>query len=678
MPSRITNPPKLVSRIGGRTVAFAFALALSAAALPARAGTWTKGPKTVSGGPAFGLWMMTDGRVLSHNGAYYQWMMLTPDKTGSYITGTWKSVASSAFARGGATEHVLKDGRFLEAGGEYIYVWPDHDGIAACTHAAGQNCANQPDNTQQALFKNVEIYDPVANTWTIEADGLSDIGDTGSANLADGRLLYSTRSNNTTQIYDPSTNTWTAGPSMPIGSGDENAWAALQNGNVFAVGYMTAGCAVYNPSTNKWTKVPAFSGFNTGDTGGISLTFDGRVYIYGLTGHSYIYTPGASATDAGTLSAGPTLITTNGATEAEDEYSDTLPNGMVFGGLVAKMFGAGVALQQFDPTTNTVSSVTPENETTPYPIDYVNLPNGQVMITPGSGNSNYIYTPDGAPQDAWRPTVTSVVFNSSANTYTLTGTQISGLINGADEGDDMTMAQNFPVIWMTDSANNVYYARSYNFSNMMPSVGSTPETADFTLPAGMAAGSYNLYVSAVGVQSKNPFPFTVGQSTTTGAGGTSGGSTGGTTGGTGGATGTGGVSGTGGAGTGGVTGGSTGGTTGGSTGGTTGGSTGGTTGGGTGGSTTVGTGGSTGAGTGGSTGAGTGGSTGTGTGGSTGETGGSGGPGDTGAQSGCSCDTAAVSSSSLLGLGMLLVGLGGILRRRRYTAATARRRAQLG
>jgi MYXO-CTERM domain-containing protein len=154
-----------------------------------------------------------------------------------------------------------------------------------------------------------------------------------------------------------------------------------------------------------------------------------------------------------------------------------------------------------------VSSATPPPDTgNPYPIDYVNLPNGQVMVT--CANADWIYTPDTPPQDAWRPTVTSVTHNGG--TYTLTGTQLSGLVNGADEGDDMTMAENYPIVSLKDEAGNVYYSRSFNFSNMMPSPGNTPETCQFTTPAGLPDGSYSLYVSAVGVQSKDGFPFTTG------------------------------------------------------------------------------------------------------------------------------------------------------------------------
>jgi len=162
-------------------------VAHSASAAPPAGGTWTAAPKNPNVGQAFGLWLLTDGTVLSHGTALDNWVVLTPDAKGSYANGTWKAVASSAHARGGAQQHVLKDGRFFQAGGEYI------DG---------------PDCTT-ALCPTTEIYDPVANTWTPEATAPYDIGDTGSATLADGRILDSTRSGNEIQIYDPTTNKWT-------------------------------------------------------------------------------------------------------------------------------------------------------------------------------------------------------------------------------------------------------------------------------------------------------------------------------------------------------------------------------------------------------------------------------------------------------------------------------------
>jgi hypothetical protein len=485
-------------------------LLASAAASPARAaGTWTAAPSSpTNGGPAFGLWLLTDGTVLSHGNALNHWVKLTPDKTGSYANGTWTTVASSAYARGGAQEHVLKDGRFFEAGGEFIYVEP----------GCATNCAQPPNGSP--LFKNVEIYDPVADTWTIEASGIDDIGDTGSATLADGRILDSTRTSSATQIYDPSTNAWTLGPNVPSGSGDENAWASLQNGGVLAVA--PHGASIYDPATNTWkatgplpgglaVNLPQFGSIQFGDVAGIAQMFDGRVMAFG-EGTTAIYTPGATAADPGTWALGPDLLTGAVTTvepgnEAEDEYCVTEPNGKVM--VPTYPFqGSPNLLQEYDPATNTFTAIpVPPDRASGYPVSFLNLPNGQVMATGGS--QDWLYTPDSQPQDAWRPTVTSVVFDGGT-TYTLTGTQISGLVNGGDEGDDMTMAENYPIVYLKDAAGNVHYCRTFGFSDMMPSKGAAPETCQFTTPAGLAAGAYSLYVSAVGVPSKDPFPFTTG------------------------------------------------------------------------------------------------------------------------------------------------------------------------
>ena len=67
--------------------------------------------------------------------------ILTPDKAGNYATGTWKAVANSAHARGGAQQHVLKDGRFFVGGGEYI------DG-PACTRALLQHAREKSDRSR--------------------------------------------------------------------------------------------------------------------------------------------------------------------------------------------------------------------------------------------------------------------------------------------------------------------------------------------------------------------------------------------------------------------------------------------------------------------------------------------------------------------------------------------------
>ena len=81
-------------------LAAALAAGLAAAIAPGVAHaqlTWTKAPSNnAAGGGAFGLWLLTDGTVLSHGNGLQNWVILTPDKTGSYANGTWKAVASTS------------------------------------------------------------------------------------------------------------------------------------------------------------------------------------------------------------------------------------------------------------------------------------------------------------------------------------------------------------------------------------------------------------------------------------------------------------------------------------------------------------------------------------------------------------------------------------------------------
>ena len=86
---------------------------------------------------------MTDGTILVQSYDGQSWMKLTPDATGSYINGTWSTLASAPTARLYFASQVLPDGRFWLAGGEY----------------SGPGLLANWSNTG-------EIYDPVANSWS--------------------------------------------------------------------------------------------------------------------------------------------------------------------------------------------------------------------------------------------------------------------------------------------------------------------------------------------------------------------------------------------------------------------------------------------------------------------------------------------------------------------------------
>jgi hypothetical protein len=319
-------------------------------------GTWTVAPySSANGGPAFGLWLLTDGTVLSHGGDLHQWVRLTPDILGNYANGTWSRLANSNYGRGGAQEHVLRDGRFYEAGGEYIYFWPP--GSSSADH------------------NSVEIYDPLANTWTIGTPGLyGDIGDSGSATMKDGRIFASSRTTMATQIYDPVKNAWTPAAAKTDNTGDEESWVSLPDGSVLAVSNTSHDR--YDPVANQWYRTgPIPAGVTLGDVGPAALLYDGRVFLLGY--HSKgIYTPGTLPSDPGKWAVGPVLP---GGNDADDVAAIVEPNGKVMfqsypDGQLANL------LNEFDPVANTISTITPPPDPV-IPLDFLVLPNGQILVT---------------------------------------------------------------------------------------------------------------------------------------------------------------------------------------------------------------------------------------------------------------------------------------------------------
>src|SRR5262249_29902809 len=156
---------------------------------------------------------------------------------------------------------------------------------------------------------------------------------------------------------------------------------------------------------------------------------DGRVFQIGGTSNTALYTPSATVGGAGTWDAGPTIP---GGMGALDAPCAVLPNGHVFMAVGPTSGNMNVTkIFEYDPTAPIASSltdVTPSapnlSTTVPYMTRMLVLPSGQVLFDYGS-NQAYVYTPDGAPQAAWKPTISSI--SANGNHYTLSGTQLNGL-----------------------------------------------------------------------------------------------------------------------------------------------------------------------------------------------------------------------------------------------------------
>src|SRR5579859_6212578 len=121
-----------------------FLIGLLLQAIPQTAsagGTWA--PVTPAPDTFRSLLLLSDGTVMAAAiapgaDAGNKWYRLTPDSHGSYAAGKWSTLPSMHDTRFAYSSAVLRDGRVFIAGGEY---------------GSGNAAA--------------EIYDPLANTWTL-------------------------------------------------------------------------------------------------------------------------------------------------------------------------------------------------------------------------------------------------------------------------------------------------------------------------------------------------------------------------------------------------------------------------------------------------------------------------------------------------------------------------------
>jgi hypothetical protein len=130
------------------------------------------------------------------------------------------------------------------------------------------------------------------------------------------------------------------------------------------------------------------------------------------------------------------------------------------------------------------------------------LPNGQIIFSAHSATVS-LYTPSGAPDPVWVPTITACPSSVRRNhTYTLSGRQINGLNQGSYYGNDATNATNYPIVRLQSStASTVYYCRTSNYSTMGLQTGTAVHSCSFTVPSWVPLGAYYIVVIANGIAS---------------------------------------------------------------------------------------------------------------------------------------------------------------------------------
>ena len=235
--------------------------------------------------------------------------------------------------------------------------------------------------------------------------------------------------------------------------------------------------------------VVAFGG-NTGCNGYSDPTSADPTAIYDSTTNNW--------------SAGPYVPDVDGVyLNLADAPVAVLPNGNI-------LFAASPGFAQdsthfFEFTTsNTINQVADapySSYLTSNQFNFLVLPNGQIL-NDWESTELFFYTPTGSPDPSWAPVISTSPSNVyPGTTYTITGTQLNGLTQGAYYGDDFQMATNYPIVQITNAATgHVFYGRTFNVSNRSIAPGASVST-NFTIPANIEKGASSLVVIANGIPS---------------------------------------------------------------------------------------------------------------------------------------------------------------------------------
>ena len=468
-------------------------------------------------GPGYLAMLLTDGSVLMQSiadaGVFYE---LSPDSQGSYVNGTWRRVSSPpvGYAPYAGAEAVLADGRLLLVGGEY-----------------NQNDYSLP-FAPSGLTNMSALYDPVADRWQMIAPppGVPYIGDPPSAVLPDGSFALGDKLGRDMWRLDPTALTWTA--LTAAGKEDdfaEEGWTLLPDGDLFTVDVGTLRHAEhYDPASGQWYSDgytpellssppssaltygpapvqvvggvtygpgPAGTYFPPGEIGPALLLPSGTVLVTGAEvngtpAHTALYTPGVMPADPGTFTAGPDFAAGD---DPADGSAALLPSGNA---LIATSSGR---FYEFNGSTLSVTGSLPTHGgNTEYFV--IPLPSGQVLVT---GGVTWVYNGAGAPDPAWAPTITAAPASvQRGSTYVISGTQLNGLSQAADVGDELSAPTNYPLVRITNLASgHVVYARTHGFSTMGVATGSSVVSTSFDVPATTETGQSSLAVVANGIAS---------------------------------------------------------------------------------------------------------------------------------------------------------------------------------
>ena len=505
-------------------------------ALPAST-TQSGGPWSLMTQPSFRstgyspqqLFLLTNGKVFVQarggDKGLTQWWLYSPDSSGNYQNGTWKRAADAPAGYNPINFNgaVLHDGNFMMMGGEQNF---DANGVMS-----------------EMTINTGALYNVATDSWSkIDApnNGQGDwnvIPDAPMALLANGQYMQGAggsiydgkggftigkpnSGHDPSALFNPATKSWTITGTNKVGSNFEGGFQLLQNDKVLNVSsdnYGQRGVAgpaeVFNPATGLWSPAgttPTSLFFSeTGATIGLP---NGKVLGTGPSGTAALYDP---VTNSWSAAANLPKLKNGLQLSCSDNAAAILPSGNVLmavstfpqtpnGG--ASFMGPAIYVE-YDVSTDSWKTLPYDLSGIPSASEGVNgiffldLPNGQVMVI--HDGTMELFTDTGAPNSSWLPAVSNVSSTSVTpkTSFTVTGTQLAGLTQGTNWGDESMNATNYPIVRIVNDATKVVsYAMVTNVSSTSIAPNA-PATLDFTVDTTIQNGSSKLYVVASGVSS---------------------------------------------------------------------------------------------------------------------------------------------------------------------------------
>ncbi|HEX4013570.1 MAG TPA: hypothetical protein VHX17_06735 [Candidatus Cybelea sp.] len=425
---------------------------------------------------------MTDGTILVQDYCSPDWYPLIPDKSGSYVNGTWgpKTSMPSSYGPLYFASAILPDGKLIVQGGEYQFCKGAETNLGA-------------------------IYDPVANTWAAVTapSGWSEIGDGQSAVLANGIYMLGNCCGQTQALLDEGSLTWTIVGNGKADTNSEEGWTLLRNGQLLdADVFGEPNSELFNPKTSTWSGAGSLPQNLTQsfEIGPQTMMANNSVFVVGANQYTAIYNA-----NTGKWSQGPNNPVIGSAQyDAADAPTSLLPNGE---GMIPESPGVYATPAQFflfnEKKFKQIANPPDAINDSSYNVRLLVLPTGQILEDDGS-NDVEVYSVKGsnAPAAGAKPQITKVASSlTHGSTYKITGKRFNGISQANFYGDDDQQASNYPLVRITNAASGtVTYARTHGFSFM--GIGSNKKvSAMFDVPSSIQTGASTVEVVTNGVAS---------------------------------------------------------------------------------------------------------------------------------------------------------------------------------